>query len=128
MDLELLANEIYPQSMSEEHLPHPSADQLDLVVVLAALADRWRLAALRALAGLDDAYCGQIQVQVDFNISKSTMSHHMKTLREAGLTRTRVVGAKRYISLRRDAVESRFPGLLDAVLSTDLELAPLVQR
>jgi DNA-binding transcriptional ArsR family regulator len=115
--------------MSEEHIPHPSADQLDLVVVLAALADRWRLGALRALAGLDDdAYCGQIQVQVDFNISKSTMSHHMKTLRDAGLTRTRVVGAKRYVSLRRDAVESRFPGLLDAVLSTDLELAPLVQR
>jgi hypothetical protein len=32
------------------------------------------------------------------------------------VTRTRVEGTQRFISLRRDDLEMRFPGLLDAVL------------
>jgi DNA-binding transcriptional ArsR family regulator len=44
------------------------------------------------------------------------MSHHLKVLREAGLTRTRVDGVRRYVSLRRQDVDGRFPGLLDAVV------------
>jgi DNA-binding transcriptional ArsR family regulator len=47
---------------------------------------------------------------------KSSVSYHFKVLREAGVTRTRVEGTQRFISLRRDDLEMRFPGLLDAVL------------
>ena len=43
-------------------------------------------------------------------------SHHLKVLREAGLTRTRIEGTHRFVSLRRDDLDARFPGLLDAVL------------
>jgi DNA-binding transcriptional ArsR family regulator len=38
-------------------------------------------------------------------------------LREAGLTQTRAQGTHRYVSLRREELDARFPGLLDAVLS-----------
>ncbi len=38
-------------------------------------------------------------------------------LREAGVTRTRVDGTQRYIALRRDDLEARFPGLLDSILA-----------
>ena len=50
-------------------------------------------------------------------MSKATRSHHFKVLREAGLTRTRAEGTHRYVMLRRDEVDARFPGLLGAVLS-----------
>ncbi len=42
----------------------------------------------------------------------STCSYHLRLLREAGLTRTRAEGTQRFISLRRDDLEERFPGLL----------------
>jgi DNA-binding transcriptional ArsR family regulator len=49
------------------------------------------------------------------------MSHHLRVLREAGLTRTRVEGAKRYVSLRREDLQARFPGLLEAVLTEPVQ-------
>jgi len=49
-------------------------------------------------------------------VSKSTLSHHFKVLREAGVTHTRVNGTHRYVSLRREELEDRFPGVLDSVL------------
>jgi len=47
---------------------------------------------------------------------KATLSHHLKVLRESGLTHTRCEGRSRLISLRREDLEDRFPGLLDAVV------------
>ena len=59
------------------------------------------------------AACGTFEL----GISKATRSHHFKVLREAGLTHTRAEGTHRYVSLRRDDVDERFPGLLGAVLA-----------
>ena len=47
---------------------------------------------------------------------KSTRSHHLKVLREAGVTRMVSHGREKLIQLRREDLESRWPGLLDAVL------------
>jgi len=49
---------------------------------------------------------------------KSTVSHHMKIMREAGLTPTRAVGRNRYVQLRRDDLDARFPSLLDSLLKS----------
>ena len=49
-------------------------------------------------------------------VSKSTQRGHFKVLREAGVIRQRVVGTTRVNSLRREELNARFPGLLDAVL------------
>jgi DNA-binding transcriptional ArsR family regulator len=53
----------------------------------------------------------------DPNVPKSTLSHHLKTLREAGLIRNEPAGRQRTVTLRRAEIDRRFPGLLDAVLS-----------
>lgn len=40
----------------------------------------------------------------------------MKTLREAGITNTRMEGTRCYVSLRED-FDTKFPGLIPAVLA-----------
>ncbi len=87
------------------------------MAVLTALADPVRLTYVRALAAAGGgAWCGQVLKETDLTISKSTLSHHLKILRDAGLTRTRVEGTRRYVSLRERDMEQRFPGLLTTIL------------
>jgi DNA-binding transcriptional ArsR family regulator len=95
-------------------LHQPAVEDLDLTTILQALGDPVRLTIVRALAASGEQVCGSMEL----GISKSTRSHHFKTLREAGITDTRVEGTHRHVSLRRDDLEARFPGLLDAVLQT----------
>ena len=51
-------------------------------------------------------------------MSKSTLTHHFRVLREAGVIEQRADGTARLNSLRREDLEQRFPGLLDAVLGS----------
>ena len=92
---------------------HPAADELLLERVLYALSDSIRLDIVRHLARVDAATCGEL----DGGRPKSTVSHHFKVLREAGLVRTETTGATHMNSLRRADIESRFPGLLLAILA-----------
>jgi DNA-binding transcriptional ArsR family regulator len=92
----------------------PATEDLDLTTVLQALGDPVRLTIVRVLAADGERACGSVELDV----SKATRSHHFKTLREAGITDTRVAGTHRHVSLRREDLEVRFPGLLDAVLQT----------
>ena len=88
---------------------------VELVAVLQALSDPVRLEIVRQLAGCssDSAIsCGQIELDV----SKSTASHHLKTLRTAGIVAEREEGTRKLTWLRKDDMEARFPGLLDSVL------------
>ena len=94
-------------------LLHPSRDDLELTSVMAALSDPVRVRILRALADQGEMACGVL----DLGVSNATRSHHFRVLREAGLTRTRPAGTHRYVSLRRECVDERLPGLLDAVLA-----------
>jgi DNA-binding transcriptional ArsR family regulator len=50
------------------------------------------------------------------DLPKSTKSHLMKVLREAGIVRNVPNGRQRTISLRKDELDAKFPGLLDSVL------------
>ena len=96
-------------------LPEPSVDELDVSEVLHALADPVRLELLAVLADGREHTCGPHEY--DLGIHKSTLSHHLAVMRQAGLTRTRLDGRRRWIRLRRDEIDSRFPGLLAAVLA-----------
>jgi DNA-binding transcriptional ArsR family regulator len=78
------------------------------------LSDPVRLQVVRNLATKGEGPCGGLSCEV----SKSTLSHHLKVLREAGVTRTRADGTQRLLSLRRTELDIRFPGLLEAVLSS----------
>jgi|SRR5579884_3741284 len=94
-------------------LAHPDRAELDLAAVLHALSDPMRLRIIGELAADGgERTCNSFNLP----IVKSTCTHHFKVLREAGLIRQRVEGTKRVSSLRRDDLEARFPGLLDAVL------------
>jgi DNA-binding transcriptional ArsR family regulator len=97
--------------MREPH--HPSRSEIELSSVLHALSDPARLEIVRRLADGDAPSCGIF----DLGLSKATLSHHFRVLRESGVVRTRPEGRKRLLSLRTDDLEVRFPGLLDAVLS-----------
>ena len=101
--------------MSED-LKEPAADEIQLATVLGALADPARLSLLRGLHEVGEAACGSLALLCGLDLSKSTVSHHMKVLREAGITSTRFVGTSRLISVRHDDMEQACPGLLDAVI------------
>ncbi len=101
-----------------EDLNEPTAEQIELATVLGALADPARLALLRGLHEVGEAACGSLAALCGLDLSKSTVSHHMKVLREAGITSTRFVGTSRLISLRHEDMEAACPGLLHAVIGT----------
>ena len=96
------------------HLHHPDRDEIELAAVLHALSDPQRLHIVRELAR-DSAPrpCGSIALDV----TKSTMTHHFRVLREAGVIRQERVGTTKLTALRREDLEARFPGLLEVVLS-----------
>lgn len=93
--------------------------------VLAALADPVRLGIVRTLGD------GAEHTQEDFDagVAQSTLSHHMKKLRDAGVVFSRPEGTRCYVSLRDQELERRFPGLLAAVLcATETRPAPTPGR
>lgn len=99
--------------MTREGGSTPDLGEASLVDVLRAVADPIRLRIVQTLAdGLPHGKCG---THWDFGVHKSTMTHHFRILREAGLTRTVVTGRTHTIELRRAELEARFPGLLDAL-------------
>ena len=59
------------------------------------------------------ATCGEL----DAGRPKSSMSHHFRILRDAGLVHTRPEGTVHQNTLRQADLETRFPGLLQAVLA-----------
>jgi DNA-binding transcriptional ArsR family regulator len=95
--------------------PAPPA-VLDLASVLHALADPVRLAVVVQIAtASDDIACGTFDVPV----TKSTLSHHFKILREAGVIETRREGSRSLNRLRRNELDAAFPGLIDTVLTAE---------
>jgi DNA-binding transcriptional ArsR family regulator len=89
---------------------------LDLPSVMHALADPSRL---RMVVALDDGVelsCAELGERAGTAPAKSTTTHHVAVLREAGLIRTRHEGQRKLVTLRRAELDAKFPGLLDAVV------------
>jgi len=91
---------------------HPDPESFVLERVLYALSDPVRMEIVRCLANVPEATCGEL----DGGRPKSSVSHHFRVLREAGLVHTRNVGTTHMNSLRAGEMEARFPGLLGAIL------------
>jgi DNA-binding transcriptional ArsR family regulator len=94
-------------------LDEPHRDAIMLVSVLHALSDPTRLAVVGQLDTSGETLCGQL----DVSVAKSTLSQHLRVLREAGVTHTRPAGTQRWLSVRRHDLDQLFPGLLDVVLA-----------
>jgi DNA-binding transcriptional ArsR family regulator len=95
-------------------IPHPAREEIELASVLHALSDPVRLAVVKTIADGREWTCNSFELPV----SKSTCTHHFRVLREAGVIRQRVDGTTKLNALRREDLEARFPGLIDAVLGT----------
>ncbi|WP_433560649.1 ArsR/SmtB family transcription factor [Nocardia sp. CA-151230] len=95
-------------------LPEPGLDELRLETVMGALSDPLRLHIVQKLLLESEAYdhsCGWFGI----DRPKSSLTHHFKALREAGVTRQRQYGLERRSQVRIDDLEARFPGLLELV-------------
>lgn len=98
-----------------ERIRHPEVESFDLATIMRALGDPIRLEMVRIVDGEGEILCSDIYEGL--GLPNSTGSYHLRQLREAGITRARAIGPKRMTSLRRDDLESRFPGLLDIVIN-----------
>jgi DNA-binding transcriptional ArsR family regulator len=110
-------------STTARALPHPDLVEVALPQVLFALSDPTRLDLVRELAARGPLSVAQCQA-AGGDVPKSTFSHHLRTLREAGLIWSVPHGRRRTIELRQDEVDRRFPGLLAAVLAAERTPSP----
>jgi DNA-binding transcriptional ArsR family regulator len=90
---------------------HPDLDGIPLARVMQALSDPCRISIMRALIERRELACHELPVEV----AKATLSHHVKVLREAGLILSRVEGTKRLNTVRQEAFDHYFPGLLSLI-------------
>jgi DNA-binding transcriptional ArsR family regulator len=93
-------------------LVHPGTEELTVYAVLHALSDPTRLTIVRTLRDSTEQACGTFPVTV----APSTLTHHFRVLREAGVIHQREEGNRRWTTLRYDDLEDRFPGVVDTVL------------
>jgi DNA-binding transcriptional ArsR family regulator len=92
---------------------HPDIAEVTLEKVLSALADPVRLKIVQMAANKPQP-CNVFQGE----LSKSTLSHHMRILREAGIIRQQAQGTSHLTALRKQELNSRFPGVLASVLKS----------
>jgi DNA-binding transcriptional ArsR family regulator len=85
---------------------------MELGRIMAALADPHRRRVVTELLAEPDGVertCASFELPV----SKSSCTYHFRLLRESGLILHPDYGNHRGVTLRRQELEQRFPGLLD---------------
>lgn len=100
-----------PPGEVPEPLPEPARDEIRLEAVMAALSDPLRLGVVRKLLLEAEEY-DHTCTWFGLDRPKSSLTHHFRALREAGLVRQRQYGLSRRNQVRIDDLEARFPGLL----------------
>lgn len=95
-------------------LYHPDLKDISLAGVLYALGDPVRLEIVRRLSEKGELTCAAL----DCDVPKSTMSHHLRVLRESGVLYCRKEGTQHINSLRRADLETLFPGLIEVILQS----------
>jgi DNA-binding transcriptional ArsR family regulator len=103
---------------------HPERDQILLENVLSALGNPLRLKIVRVLAESGERSCGSI---LD-GLSKSTLTHHWRVLRDSGVIWQRPAGRENLLSLRREDLDARFPGMLEVLLAAAARNDPGEER
>ncbi|MGK6323186.1 ArsR/SmtB family transcription factor [Sphingomonas sp. DT-51] len=104
---------------------HPTLEEVRPEAILHALADPQRAAIFAAImrAGCGQA-CSAVASVGDRIIPKSSLSNHVKVLREAGLIRSERHGVEVRNHPRWEEVEERFPGLLPAIVNAYAASSP----
>jgi len=103
-------------SRTSSPLVHPGVAELDLFAVMTALADPVRRGIVVNLAQKPGLSCNAFNA----DSAASSLTRHFRVLREAGLIWQTDVGNRRENVLRKDDLDSRFPGLMDMVIHEGL--------
>ena len=103
----------------------PAAEDLQLPRVLAALAEPNRLATVRYVARSGESCCSEVIQEAGLAMTKSTFSHHLRILREAGVLTKRIQGTKGFTKLHKDDLDRRFPGLIDVIIDAENQDLPI---
>lgn len=93
---------------------HPSRAEMQLPEIMNALADPLRYQVIQTFVSLPEG-TERTCVSFGFPVSKSTLSHHFRIMRESGLLQQVDRGNSRKAHLRRDDLEARFPGLIELI-------------
>lgn len=93
-------------------MKHPDINTVDLADIMYALSDPNRLEIVKRLSGGEVMTCGAL----NGDRPKSSMSHHFKILRSAGVLETQIEGKEHLNRLRLTELEERFPGLMAHVI------------
>jgi DNA-binding transcriptional ArsR family regulator len=104
---------------------HPSVEDVTVEAILHALSDPVRVAILAELSGSKCSHvCSDFLKVKEKSIPKSTLSQHLKALREAGLIRGERRGVEMHNTSRCTEIDKRFPGLIAAVVNAhNIQLA-----
>jgi DNA-binding transcriptional ArsR family regulator len=105
-------------------LYHPERTNISIPGILYALGDPIRLEIVKRLAIEGEQTC----VGLELPIAKSTLSYHLKVLREAGVIYCRKEGTQQINSLRREDLDALFPSLLDTVLQVSESFEPTFSK
>jgi DNA-binding transcriptional ArsR family regulator len=98
-------------------LLHPPIEAVRPEAILHALSDPVRAAIFAEIAGAGCVQaCSEVACLGERTIPKSSLSQHIKVLREAGLIRSERHGVEMRNHSRCDEIDRRFPGLLAAIL------------
>lgn len=85
--------------------------------VLAALADPMRLRIVKSLIAETNTCMSCTAAAPCPDMAKSTLSHHFRVLREAGLIQTSKKGVENRNVVREADINARFPKLLKTILA-----------
>jgi DNA-binding transcriptional ArsR family regulator len=97
---------------------HPALEEITVEGILYALSDPIRVSIYADIASQACAQnCSTFLTVTDRAIPKSTLSQHMRILRENGLIRGERHGVEMRLTPRCAELESRFPGLIAAILN-----------
>ena len=98
-------------------LVHPALEDITVEGMLHALSDPTRVEIFAKIADSGcSANCSSFLTVREKAVPKSTLSQHFKVLRDAGLIRSERVGVEMQNTSRCAEVETRFPGLLQAIV------------
>lgn len=92
---------------------HPDREKIRLEHVLTALGNPMRMTVVHVLADGGEHTCGSVLK----GVSKSTLTHHWRVLRDSGVIWQKPSGRENLLSLRREDLNERFPGLLESFLT-----------
>ena len=106
-------------------LYHPEISQVSLEQLLYALSDPVRLEIASKLMKGSCECCQESFMQIgEHRLAKSTLSQHLKILREAGIIRSQREGVKMRNELRLKELKARFGKLVPTIIESFLKSKP----